>query len=175
MDANQDSLKQLQQDLARQLTGGNSVSEAASSMGLSETDLVQSRETLFRKRCSQSRHLLPRTAELLKPNFVSVYRQFADDNHINGPNAIPREAIAFALWLAPWIAGQHANPPWVAELARWETSGCYWSTSKIFVWLFKFEYDFQTSSTQSTDGPKKRRNFWVVARCYKWSMRRRLF
>ncbi len=164
-----DSLRQVQVEIARVLTESRTAPIGCDSLKLSASDLEQSRETLVRKRISQTRHLLPRTALAMGLKFNIVFRDFASTHHFNGSNAIAMDAIAFARWLSETKIAM----PWVRQLALWESMDCYWAIAKIHVKFFRFQYDF-TSPFESGE-PRKRRSCWYCWRVFAWSRKRRLF
>jgi hypothetical protein len=164
-----DSLRQMQIEIARALTESRTALIDCDALKLSASDLEQSRETLIRKRISQTRHLLPRTALAMGMNFNRLLREFASTNHFNGSNAIAMDAIAFARWLSE----TNTAMPWVRQLALWESMDCYWSTAKFYIRFFRFHYDF--TSPFEPGIPRERRSFWCCWRVFAWSRKRRLF
>ena len=164
-----DSLRQIQAEIARVLTEPRTASIDGDSLMLSVSDLEQSRETLIRKRISQTRHLLPRTALAMGLNFNSIFREFASTHHFNGSNAIALDAIMFARWLSETKTGT----PWVRQLALWESMDCYWSTAKFYLRFFRFQYDF--ASPFESGEPRPRRSCWCCLRVLNWSRKQRLF
>ncbi|MCY2983445.1 MAG: hypothetical protein NTY15_07370 [Planctomycetota bacterium] len=164
-----DSLRQIQVEIARVLTESRTAPIDCGSLTLSASDLEQSRETLIRKRISQTRQLLPRTALAMGLDFNSIFREFAATHHFNGSNAIAMDAIA----LARWLSETEIAMPWVGQLALWESMDCYWSTAKIYVKFFRLQYDFTIPFESGM--PRKRRSFWCCWRVFAWSRKRRLF
>ena len=164
-----DSLRQIQVEIVRVLTESRTAPIDCDSRKLSASDLEQSRETLIRKRISQTRQLLPRTALATGPDFNRMFREFASTHHFNGSNAIVMDAIAFARWLREAKIAM----PWVRQLALWESMDCYWPTARIYVKFFRFQYDFM--SPFESGEPRTRRSFWCCLRVFNWSRKRRLF
>ena len=164
-----DSLRQMQIEIARVLTESRTAPIDCDSLKISDGDLEQSRETLVRKRISQTRNLLPQTALAMGLNFNRMFREFASTHHFNGGNAIAMDAIEFARWLSK----TKIAIPWVRQLALWESMDCYWSTARIYVRFFRFHYDF-TSPFESGE-PRKQRSCWCCWRVFSWSRKRRLF
>lgn len=169
MSAEDEALRILQAELARCLTQPSIPFAGRQVQSLHKPELDQSRETLVRKRMSQTRDLLPRTAALLDTSFYTSFREFAIGHHFNGPAAISKDAIAFSKWLST----NKMYSPWIGQLAQWESVDCHWPTGKTFIRFFRFEYDFATP-VQMAEPPKKRTSFWCCVRCFGWFRKIRL-
>jgi hypothetical protein len=166
MEQENDSLRQIQVEIARVLTESRTAS--IDSLKLSASDLEQSRETLIRKRISQTRYLLPRTASAMGAKFSRSFREFSAMHHFNGSNAIAMDAIKFAAWLNK----SKLVTPWMGQLALWESMDCHWSMAKIYVKFFRFQFDFNAQF--EVVEPKKRRSYWCCLRVFAWSRKLRL-
>jgi len=156
-------LGKLQAELARCLTGQAISSDDSQVQKLSKTELDQSRETLIRKRISQTRFLLPRTATWMGPQFGEQFREFADTRHFNGLNAISKEAVAFS----DWLVTRKQDNPWLGRLAQWESMDCHWQLGKSSIRFFRFDYDFALSG-QPNEAPAKRFQVWCCVRIFSW-------
>ena len=161
MTATSEDLSKLQVELARCLTGQGIFSDDCQVQKLRKEDLDQSRETLIRKRISQTRFLLPRTANLMGPEFVVQFREFAETHHFNGLNAISREAVTFSKWLAT----RQLHRSWIGQLAQWESMDCQWPLGKISIRFLRFDYDF-SMTLSLTEAPNKRRQAWCCIRIF---------
>ena len=132
-----------------------------------DEDLARSRETLIRKRISQTRHLMPLTAETLGPRFGPLFRQSAERNHVNGKNAIVRDALLFAEWLkrreVADSAAQDECVQMAIQLATWETMGFACKSRSLCIRFARFDWDFGSWSDR-TKLPKKRCTWWCVLR-----------
>lgn len=162
MSKEQSSLREIQVAIARALTESEMSPTDCGRMNLSATELEQSRETLIRKRISQTRHLLPRTASILAKDFSPLFREFAATRHFNGSNAMAMDAIAFAKWLE----GKTIAVPWIGQLALWESMDCLWLVAKIYVKFYRHRYDF--SRPFQAGHPTKKNSFWCCLRVFGW-------
>lgn len=135
MRSEHESLRKLQAELARCLIGHDGSSGDCHLQHLAKVDLDRSRETLLRKRISQTRALLPKTAASLGTDFQKWFREFADKHHFNGLHAISQDTIAFAYWLSV----KKTDRLWIGQLARWESIDCHWPLARTFIKFFRFE------------------------------------
>jgi hypothetical protein len=164
-----DSLRQFQIEIARVLTQSKTTPVDNERMKLNTSELEQSRETLIRKRISQTRYLLPRTASAMGTPFNHLFREFAMKHHFNGSNAIAMDAIAFSTWLN---RSKNASP-WIRQLAMWESMDCHWSLGKIHIKFYRFQYDFQRPFGVGI--PNKRNSCWCCFRVFAYSKKIELF
>ena len=163
MTTDNEDLSKLQAELARCLTGRGVSPKDSHVTGLSKLDLDLSRETLIRKRLSQTRNLLPRTAAWMGPQFAEQFREFAETHHFNGEYAISKEAVFFSNWLVT----RKLAYPWIGQLAQWESMECHWSLGRISVRILRSEYDF-TLRSRLNEAPPKRVQMWCFIRCFTW-------
>lgn len=166
------SLQEIQAELARRLTQPKSLeSEGDSKLeGFDPTELKRSEETLYRKRRSQTRGMLPRTTQALGTNYAKLFRQYQVQHHFNGIDSIQRDAIAFADWLGEC----EEIEPWIQELARWEAIE---SDLAIHTWrlkFFSFAYPINETSTV-LEQPNKESSYWIVWRVSTWRGKFRLW
>jgi len=168
MRSEENSLRQIQIEIARVLTKSGAMPIDGDLKMLSSIELEQSRETLLRKRISQTRHLFPRTASAMGTRFDQSFREFAAKHHFNGSNAIAMDAIAFSKWLGK----TKITLPWMGQLALWESMDCHWPLAKNYVKFFRFQYDF-TCPFEAGE-PRRRRSYWCCLRVFAWSRKQRL-
>ena len=159
-------LQKLQVELARFLTSSGPVSNSEQLYGISLKEIELNRDTLYRKRLSQTKFWMPKTAAVLGIAFEVNFREFAISHHFNGHKAIALEAIGFAEWLAARTEYLPEDRPWIGELACWETLDCRWHQGAFFIRLFRFHYDFSRSN-QFSEPPKRVQN-WICVRCFSW-------
>jgi len=178
-DSEKDQLLRLQIYVAKRLTDStdSSILEDANPVlpgnstvpvnSPSEEDLARSRETLIRKRISQTRHLMPLTAETLGPRFGPFFRQYAERNHVNGRNAIVRDALWFSEWLnrreVADTAAQDESVQMAIQLSTWETMRFACKSRSLCIRLARFDWDFGSWSDR-TKLPKKSCVWWCVLR-----------
>jgi hypothetical protein len=124
----------------------------ASTLSIDQQQLDDSRETLFRKRQSQTAACLPRTAAILKPHFFSEYRSFAGGYQPNGSKAILDEAIAFARY----IQKRHVLERWKADAVRYDLMLCRWKRNKFFFTIQRLTYDIPGWSPDHNEQPRER-------------------
>jgi hypothetical protein len=179
MDSESDQLLRLQIYVAKRLTDSadssipedaNPVLPGDSTLPVNsprDEDLARSRETLIRKRISQTKHLMPLTAETLGPRFGQSFRQYAERNHVNGRNAIVRDALLFAEWLnrreVADSAAQDESVQMAFQLASWEATRHACKSRSLCIRFARFDWDFGSWSDR-TKLPKKRRTCWCVLR-----------
>ena len=163
-----DTLCQIQIEIARILTDSRTKLIDGGQFKLSSSELEQSREILVRKRISQMRHCLPRTASAMGTEFNLSFREFAGTHHFNGSNAITMDAIVFSTWLGD----SKIALPWIKQLALWESMDSQWPMAKIYVKFFRFQYDF--SRPFESGEPKIRRSYWCCMRVFAWSRKLRI-
>jgi hypothetical protein len=78
--------------------------------------------SLKRKRLKAVASLLPRSSRALGQRFVEPFSQFADTFIPDGANRAHQDAEAFASFLEALLRKEHAAPPWVVELLRYEAA-----------------------------------------------------
>jgi len=122
----------------------------ATALFIDQQQLDDSRETLFRKRQSQTVACLPRTKAILKQDFFNVYRSFAESYQPNGAKAILDEAIAFALH----IQKHHVLEGWKADAARYDLLLCRWKRNKFFFTIRRLSFDIPGWSSESAELPR---------------------
>jgi hypothetical protein len=178
MESESDQLLRLQIYVAKRLTDSTDGSNLADAKPVlpgnslpvncpRDEDLARSRETLIRKRISQTRHLMPLTAETLGPRFGPWFRQYAERNHVNGRNAIVRDALLFAEWLnrrnVADTAAQDECVQMAIQLATWEAMRYACKSRSLCIEFVRLDWDFGSWSDR-TKLPKKRRTWWCVLR-----------
>ncbi len=172
MDNEIDELRRLQIYVAKRLTDSTDSSVLEDSNPVAsgqsvfppnapcERDLARGRETLIRKRLSQTKHLMPLTVESLGPRFRPLFRQYAERNHVNGRDAIVRDSLLFAQWLnrkevADTIL-QDERAQMVIQLATWESMPYACKSRSLCIRLVRLDWDFGGWSDQTKLPPKKR-------------------
>jgi len=103
---------------------------------LDSGEIARSAETLIRKRISQTRSALRWSAQLMGETFSKEFRVFASTHFFHGSDAIYRDAIEFARWLA----ARHPSPPWLQDSLRWECERCIWESSHFYFVSFRMRY-----------------------------------
>lgn len=141
------------------------VAEKASLADLDQDEIDRSAETLIRKRLSQTRSSLPWSAILLGDTFSREFRLFAASHFFHGTDAIYRDAIEFARWLAR----RHPEPPWLQDALRWECCRCEWDSSRFYFTFFRMRYLFEPGVIVSNTVEPARCNHWV----WMWRLGRR--
>ncbi len=136
----------------------------ASTLSIDQQQLDDSRETLFRKRQSQTAACLPRTAAILKPNFVSEYRNFAEGYQPNGSKAILDEAIAFA----GYIQKHHFLERWKADAVGYDLLLCRWKRHKFCFNIQRLIFDVPGWFPDHNEQPRKRSLLVIGWRCGKF-------
>lgn len=126
--------------------------------GIDPEELLRSRQVLFRKRLSQVRHLLPRTAAALAEQYSLLFRDYHSQHRFEGHRAPMLDAIQFANWLQ----NTPNLPSWKKELAKWESLPVQWIAFERWIALQVFHYNFDTAEPQSI--PPKRRSLWIAWR-----------
>lgn len=175
MDSEKDELRRLQIYVAKRLTDSTDSSILEDSNRVlpgnlilpenapSDKDLARSRETLIRKRISQTKHLMPLTAEALGPRFRQLFRQYAERNHINGRDAIVRDSLLFAQWLnrkeLADMAAQDEYVQMAIQLATWESMPYACKSRSLCIRLVRLDWDFGGWS-DPTKLPQKKRIWW---------------
>lgn len=176
MDEETEALLKLQRLIAQQLTASNpSVassqnSSQAAEFGIDDIDIARSRETLIRKRLSQTRHCLPRTARALEIDYERLFRIYAGSHHTNGPDAIKFDALSFAEWLGRSAIAHNVSKP-ITELAQWESIPYCDLHRKFLLRVFRFQWQVHTWDDLASS-PIKARNSWCVLR---WFGLKRIF
>jgi hypothetical protein len=99
-------------------------------------EIARSAETLIRKRISQTRSALRWSSQLMGETFSKEFRVFASTHLFHGSDAIYRDAIEFARWLAT----RHPNPPWLQDSLRWECERCIWESNRFYFVCFRMRY-----------------------------------
>ncbi len=148
-----------QETLAAMLLSVRTNTEAPT-LSIDQQQLNDSRETLFRKRQSQTAACLPRTAAILKRDFFHEYRSFADSYQPNGAKAILDEAIAFA----GYIQKHHFLEGWKADAVRYDLSLCRWKRNKFFFTIKRLTYDIPGWSLDNSEQPYKKSLLVIVWR-----------
>jgi hypothetical protein len=170
MDSELQKLLEQQRYVATQLTQSReSLSNIdsprdAHTYAVSNIDLERSRETLIRKRISQTRSQLPQTAKSLGQDFVATFREYAQQNHVNGPNAIARDALSFA----DWLSKNSSVARWMSQLAKWESLPLVPLCKPIGIKIVRVNYDFRRPIHPNTE-PPRRRMLWCSVRCFRWT------
>lgn len=134
-----------------------------STISIDQQQLEDSRETLFRKRQSQTAACLPRSAAILKPNLFHDYRGFAEGYQPNGSKAILDEAIAFARH----IQKRQVLERWKADAVRYDLMLCRWKRNKTFFNIQRLNYDIPGWSPDHNEQPRKRSLLVIAWRCGK--------
>lgn len=132
----------------------------ASTLSIDQQQLNDSRETLFRKRQSQTAACLPRTAAILKPNFSHAYRSFAEGYQPNGSKAILDEAIAFA----SHIEKHHVLKGWKADAVRYDLLLCQWKRRKFFFNMQRLTYDIPGWLPDHNEHPRQKSLLFIAWR-----------
>jgi hypothetical protein len=127
-------LAELQRAMASQLVakGGN---EEFLKGEVNEGDLERFRETLIRKRISQTRGCLPLSTKRLGEQYVTMFRKFAENYQPYGDKAILQEAYDFARYLIQQLGNEH-NPSieirgivglleYESLMVRWQLNRCF--------------------------------------------------
>jgi hypothetical protein len=135
----------------------------ASTLSIDQQQLDDSRETLFRKRQSQTAACLPRTAAILKQDFFSEYRSFAESYQPSGAKAIMDEAIAFATH----IQKHHVLEGWKADAVRYDLLHCRWKRNNFFCTIRRLTFDIPGWLPDNTEQPRKRSLLVIAWRCGK--------
>lgn len=130
----------------------------AAALFIDQQQLDDSRETLFRKRQSQTASCLPRTTAILKQDFFSEYRSFAESYQPTGAKAILDEAIAFAVH----IQKHHLLEGWKANAARYDLLLCRWKRNKFFFTIERLSFDIPGWSPESAERPR-RKSLLIIA------------
>ncbi len=136
----------------------------ASTLSIDQQQLDDSRETLFRKRQSQTAACLPRTTAILRQNFFIEYRSFAEGYQPKSSKAILDEAIAFA----SHIPKHHVLERWKAEAVRYDPLFCRWKRNKLFFTIDRLTYDLPGWSLAITEPPHKKSLLVIAWRCGKF-------
>ena len=84
-------------------------------------ELERSRETLIRKRVSQTRQLLPLTTKAIGREYPRLFRRYVAEQPFSETQNVFSDAMAFSQWLAVQtkIASKAFPRAW-SELAAWE-------------------------------------------------------
>lgn len=157
-------LRKQQIALARFLTqpGTSLANQEPSLSSLDPEEVVRSAETLIRKRLSQTRSALRGTSILLRDEFAKEFRKFASTHFFSGPDAIWRDAIEFARWLAR----RRNEPAWLFDLLRWEMERCLWESSRFHFSLFRLRYRvaewIDGVGKTTRDEPPHRSSQWIL-------------
>lgn len=166
-----DRLREQQIALARVLTqpGSSPTHPVPSLAGLDPEEIARSAETLIRKRISQTRSALQGTSKLLGDEFAKEFREFASTHFFNGPDAIWRDAIEFARW----VARRRKEPEWFSDLLRWEHERCLWESQRFYFSVFRLRYRvvewIHGSSDHGRGEPPVRSVHWI----FLWRLGRR--
>lgn len=150
MSADREALRQQQTALARALTGQeasvrNPIEPCLS--GLDRDELARAAETLIRKRVSQTRAALRKSAAILGERFGSEFRVFAQTHFFSGPDAIWKDAIEFSRWLAR----RHPDPDWLRDTLKWERAQCLWQSRRFYLSLLRLRYELEPWNEQWKD------------------------
>lgn len=168
MSADREALRQQQAALARALTGQQAGDRNRTDPGLAGLDAVElarATETLIRKRISQTRAALRKSATILGERFAAEFRVFARTHFYSGPDAIWRDAIEFSRWLAR----RHAKPDWLRDTLKWERAQCQWHSRRIYFSLMQLRYELEPWSEQSENqSPPRRWQLLLLWRLGKW-------
>ena len=148
-----------QETLAAMLLSVRTNTEAPT-LSIDQQQLNDSRETLFRKRQSQTAACLPRSAAILKPNLFHDYRGFAEGYQPNGSKAILDEAIAFARH----IQKRQVLERWKADAVRYDLMLCRWKRNKTFFNIQRLTYDIPGWSLDNSEQPYKKSLLVIVWR-----------
>lgn len=151
--------------LARALTqpSRSPTNQEPSLSSLDPEEIARSAETLIRKRLSQTRSALRGTSMLLGDEFAKTFREFASTHFFSGSDAIWRDPIEFARWLAR----RRTEPAWLIDLLRWEHERCCWESRRFYFSLFRLRYrvaewiDGLSMNTTRND-PPLRGNQWII-------------
>ncbi len=167
------NLEELQKALARSLTHAQVESRDTDLLReLSSDELKFGRETLFRKRLSQTRSLLPYTTSHLDARYPVLFRRYHELYHHQGHRAPIWDAIDFSKWLM----GSEEIEPWIIDLARWESLPKYWIVSPYCFRMIRLRYDVGMPKLRSPENwqPVRRTNIWIAIRWQSWGIVRRL-
>lgn len=138
-----------QETLAAKLLNVRTNTDAAA-LFIDQQQLDNSRETLFRKRQSQTAACLPRTTAILKRDFFSEYRIFAESYRPNGAKSILDEAIAFALHIQKY----YLLGGWKSDAARYDLLLCRWKRNKFFLTIQRLSFDIPGWSPENAELPR---------------------
>jgi hypothetical protein len=150
---------------SRESVGANQRQMAESLLaGISEEDLCRSRQTLWRKRLSQTRSLLPRTTTALAQYHEPLFRTYVTKHHFSGWRAPLLDAIAYSQFLED----RRELPVWVQELARWEAFPYRWRLSRNFIRGMSLRYAVYQPAIHITleSEPANRRTLWLGFRLF---------
>jgi hypothetical protein len=167
-------LEDLQQALARVLTDAKlrrqflesgdttNASATASSLqslqGVSGQEIERAATTLYRKRRSQTKSLLPITCQALGEAYPRLFRTYVEQHHFNGLDAIQRDALEFVRWLSQ----EEAVAAWQVDLARWESFRIAWASQRRICQLVCLRHDIPAWVSQGCDtkSPPNKRSRW---------------
>jgi len=127
--------------LDNSIQSGNEICDSASDNDalkeLIDTDeFRRAAETLIRNRLSQTKSLLPLSSEILGSAFASQFRVFANNHHLNGPQAILLDGLYFSDWL---LRNARNLSPACQDALRWEYACCRQIACRLNLHFPKFE------------------------------------
>lgn len=164
-------LRDLQRALALRLTQTEQAQSTAPDplQGIDPAELQRSREVLYRKRLSQVRNLLPKTASSLADDYPKLCRDFQSKHRFDGHRAPLLDAIHFV----NWIQRAEGLAAWQKELADWESLPLQWIVLARWFAMRFYHYEFTQSGHRAI--PPKRRSLWIAWRIGKWGRIWRVF
>jgi hypothetical protein len=134
-------------------------------------------QSLIGKRALYARRALPLTARALGERFDAFFRQAIRGASRDATNR--SDAATFTAFLDRFVAKRELEPPWVADLARFELAFIDAGRSGAALFFRAFDFDIVSIANALAKGAGvsvvRRRTFGVWARAPRGRLRWRLF
>ena len=146
--------------------------------GIDSREIEAFAQSLIGKRALYARRALPLTARALGDRFDALFRQAIRGAARDATNR--SDAAALTAFLDRRVAKCELEPPWVADLARFELAFIDAGRSGAALFFRAFDFDVASVATRSREEAEacsavRRRTFGVWARAPRGRLRWRLF